>query len=156
MKKVFSIFINTDCKPQLLDEDREGLRKFYSKHSGQWIEMTLESEEDRRTNKMNKKYWAILNEFVPDHFNTADEAHDFFTKKYLLRNSLINSTEESLNEILYQIKKEARKILSFNKTMGDNIEIIWIKSTASLSKKDFSDYLEKVMYEGTLLGFIYE
>jgi hypothetical protein len=146
-----SIFIDKEGKPQLLDKERPLIKDFYSKRKGQWAVMVLRDEEDIRSNNANKFLWACYSYFIPDNFDSTDEVHEYFTRKFLRRDSLFESDKTNLQKELEKLRKEARRIISA-KIIDDKIEIVWIKSTTRLNKKQFSEYTENVIREGNQLG----
>jgi hypothetical protein len=144
------IYIDENSKPQLVEADRTFLHDFYSENRQKWIKMKLTGADETRTYQMNKRYWAMLGYFVPDHFNSTDEAHEHFTEKYLSKLDIFDINEDSFDEILSNIKKYARKIKSIK--TNSNIEIQWIRSTSTISKKEFTELMGHVEREGSELG----
>lgn len=111
-----------------------------------------------RTSKSNKYLWkAVYGGFVPDHFDKEVDAHIYFAKKYLPQNDIVDITEETLQKFMNKILKYSSQNIPPKITMiDDKIEINWVRSTASLTKKQFSDYIENVKLFGREQGIEFE
>jgi len=151
------IHTDNDGVSQIVDnKDRKLVKAFYSKRKGQYSIMTLRDEEDKRNNQMNRHLWGIVyHAFIPDHFETPIDVHIHFSDKFLKQESIFDFDEKTLQAEIEKILKEARKtgksILS-TQIINDKVEIIWVRSTASLSKEDFLEYEKNVIREGGSLG----
>lgn len=110
--------------------------------------------EEARTSESNRYLWGVVYQsFVPEHFDTCLEAHKYFTEKFLGRESIININEESLNEELSEIiSKSSQTHKPKIKKINDTIEVKWVLSTASLSKKKFNEYITQVKIFANELG----
>ena len=150
-----SVYINEDGKPVLLEEDRPIARAFYGEHKKEWLEMILNENGEQRTTEMNKRYWKILSYFIPDHFDSVEQAHEHFTTELLRRDEIINLNEDDLTKSLKEIYKKAKKVISII-PINDNVEILWIKSTASLNKAEFTNYVDAVIRTGAENGIIFQ
>jgi hypothetical protein len=153
--------INVNSEPELLAEDRIKVREFYSKRAGQTCEWLLRDEQEIRSLIVNRFHWgAILPNFCPDNFDTPEDAHAYFTGRYLLQQDIIDIREDVFSLTLAKIVKYASR--SRNTIVKEQIDdytfkITWIRSTSTLTKKMFTDYINKIILFGqTELGLSFE
>ncbi len=153
MELELSIHIDKQGNPHLADTDRPYAKEFYEKHKDQWATMILKDNDESRTSTENRHYWADLGYFVPDNFNSTDEAHEHFTQQFLSRESVFDYSD--MAHELEKIMKKARRILS-TRIIEDKVEVKWVRSTASLTQKQFIEYRNNVEREGSKLGIQFQ
>jgi hypothetical protein len=154
------IRVNEKSEPELLAEDRIKVREFYSKNSGQNIEWILRTEEEARTLKTNRYYWGlILPTFCPDLFGTPEDVHEYYSKKFLSQEDVIDIRDDVFGLFLAKITKYAsrtRNTIKKEQLDDYTFKITWVRSTAILTKKMMKDYLDKVMLDGNEQGLEFE
>lgn len=146
-----TIYINDEGKPVLLEEDRPKIQSFYCERKRKWVRMNLFDDDAKRSHEANKYLWVCYGYFVPNNFETTNQVHEYFTELFLKQTSLFDIDTEHLQTEIERLKKGVRRIISV-KEINNKMEIIWVKSTAILNKKEFADYIESVKREGNLLG----
>ena len=141
-----------DCEPLYSPEDRKAVNDFFIEYNGQVIEWCLRSPGEIRRLRANRYYrGGILPVFVPSIFQHEYEAHNYFTEKYLTQVDVVDLREDSFEKVLFDIgKKQSKSRNTIKRTkIEENIfEIRWVKSTSVLSKRDFADFINKVILEG--------
>ena len=130
--------------------DNRNRKKFLdSLQDGEIYIEILQKKSKLRTYLQNKYYWGgVLAEFVPNHFDNVNDAHDHFTYEFL-RTSGMYSEEDT--KIMQKELSTARKIIKT--IMRDNIMVVeYIPSTTSLSTKQFNTYIEMIIMRAAELG----
>lgn len=139
-------------KPLFEETDLNKLRDWYEEFDNQSLEWCIRTPEEVRRLRANRYYrGGVLPVFVPAIFQTESEAHNYFTEKYLSQVDVIDIREDSYIEFLCDIgHKRSQSRPTIKRTQIDEytFEIRWVKSTAVLSKKQFADYVNKVIFDG--------
>lgn len=157
MKQLFiKVKINDEAKPEILEEDRSRIRSFYEKNKNQFVEWLIRTADEVRRLKQNRFYWGcVLGGFVPAHFQTAEGAHEYYTRRFLTVKDELDLNDKDFLKDLNRINKYARKITEY--VVEDNIVYItWVRSTKYLTVKQFTEYCEQIMLEGRELGIEFE
>jgi len=148
--------INENSEPELLAEDRIKVREFYSKRAGQSCEWLLRDEQEIRSLKANRYYWSmVLTAFCPEHFGDPVNVHEYYSKKFLTQEDVIDIQEDSFGDTLSKITKYASRTKNtiMKEQINDHIfKINWVRSTATLTKKMMKDYVDKIMLDGNERG----
>ena len=111
------------------------------------------------------KYYrsGVLGSFVPENFNHPEEAHEYFVKKFLKQVDVIDILDPDKDKLLARIMNNSSEavrptfqeklIYHGSKLSGVRLKITWYKSTASLTQKQFNQYINDVIVFGeTELG----
>lgn len=121
-----------------------------------WILAEQTPEAEIRSSQHNKYLWgAVYPAFCPDNFSTPQDVHKHFTAELLSVEDLVDITEEEMSEFVNKIygqKSKAHKIKIIPSVDTHKVIIQWVRSTASLTKKQFIDYIERVKDFGATLG----
>lgn len=106
-------------------------------------------------------YRAILKVFVPNHFNTPQEAHKHFATTYLERADIIDLNDPEKDKKIHNIMNlvsqsikpifEEKIIYSGSQIKTIRIKITWVKSTACLLKREMTEFINNVIVEGSNL-----
>src|SRR5690554_3626491 len=115
MKQLFiKVKINDEAKPEILQEDRSRIREFYENNKNQFIEWLLRTPEEVRRLKQNRFYFGVvLRGFIPAHFQTVDEAHEYYTRRFLTVKDELDLNDKDFLKDLNRINKYARKITEY-------------------------------------------
>lgn len=119
-----------------------------------WVLSEQTPEAEIRTSQANKYLWgAVYPAFCPEHFDEPQDAHKHFSKQFLLQEDIVDIEEESLQIFTEKLLKQSSQTHKpkFVKK-GDAVTIFWVRSTASLTKKQFMEYVNKVVDFGATLG----
>lgn len=105
---------------------------------------------------------GVLGSFVPENFQTTDEAHEFFANKFLSRIDLINILDPEKDKRLHYVMKNSSQSIKSRFTekliyKGSQLEEIrlqinWVKSTSMLTLKQFCDYIMNIIAYGAEQG----
>lgn len=120
-----------------------------------WVLQEQTPEAEIRTSQANRYLWGyVYPSFCPDNFDTPQKAHEHFTAEYLLQHELIDLEEESLQKFTERLLKQSSQTHKpkFKKETDEVVSVFWVRSTASLTKKQFLDYTNKVIDFGASLG----
>lgn len=120
-----------------------------------WILYESIPEPELRTSQANKYLWGYVYPlFCPDHFDVPQKVHEHFTKEFLSVQDIVDVNEEQLQIFVEKLLKQSSQTHKpkFGKIIDNKVQIDWVRSTASLTKKQFSDYTNKVIDEGANLG----
>lgn len=125
-----------------------------SKDGSVWILQEQTPEAEIRTSQANKYLWgAVYPAFCPEHFDAPQEAHEHFTKEYLTQQDIVDLTEESLQKFTERLLKQSSQTHKPKLVkQDDKVIVVWVRSTASLTKRQFIDYTNKVIDFGSTLG----
>ena len=130
--------------------DNRNRKKFLDElQDGEIYVEILQKKSKLRTYLQNRYLWGgVYSEFVPDHFQTVNDAHEHFTYEYLRTTGLY--TEDDTVAMQKELST-ARKIIK--SIMKDNILAVeYIPSTTSLSTKKFNNYIEMIKVKAAELG----
>jgi hypothetical protein len=109
-----------------------------------------------RTNQHNRYMWGVVyKSFVPSHFQETKQVHDYFADYFLKQTDIIELDSQDFINFINDIKSDASKVLSYRKING-KIEVIWIKSTTSLTSKELTEYINQIKLFGNELGIEFE
>lgn len=107
--------------------DREVLIEYLSCLPDKAFDVTIKLHREKRSNPQNQLYWAIVGLVAKETGNDKDTVHRFFAKQFIGYDT---------------------------RTIGEE-RIAIVRSTASLSTEEFSEYLDKVMsFTSQELGII--
>jgi len=130
-------------------DDRNRKKFLDSLQDGEIYIEILQKKSKLRTYIQNRYLWGgVYAEFVPNHFDNVNDAHDHFTYEFL-RTTGMYSEEDT--KIMQKELSTARKIIKT--IMRDNIMVVeYIPSTTSLSTKQFNTYIEMIIMRAAELG----
>jgi hypothetical protein len=134
--------------------DRRGFDEYISTLKGEY-DLIIQPLSNTRTFRQHRFLRGVVYPcFVPDHFDTVDEVHDYFSRRFLMMQDVIDLEDENLEKILEKIKNHSQKSRNSIKVVrqGDRLIIDWVKSTTVLSKKSFEEYLINITKAGADLG----
>lgn len=149
----------------LIIEGKKDAELFKSElKDGEKFYLTYEKGERFDIWQQMKYYRSILNCFIPNHFNSTKDVHEYFVKKYLENTDVIDMDDIDKNLKLSKIIKNfsqsvkpifnERIVYVGNKIEKVRLQITWYKSTASLTTKQFTNFIENIIREGSNLGII--
>ena len=153
MKNLFiKIYVNNEAKPEVPEESREALHQFYKENKNTRCEWHLKPEEEVRRLKANRYlFGSVYREFIPGHFQNVNDAHEYYTEKFLSVHDELDLDDPNFLKELNRIQKLARKILKYE--VNENIVILdWVKTTTKLTKKQFYEYTNLVILDGQERG----
>jgi len=126
-----------------------------SAEGSMWILTEQTPEAEIRTSQANRYLWGyVYPSFCPDNFSTPQEAHEHFTAEFLIQQEIIDLTEESLQKFTERLLKQSSQTHKpkFVRQDDTTVTVFWVRSTASLTKKQFLDYTNRVIDFGASLG----
>lgn len=133
-----------DGKLKLLNENifKQEIKQYDNKN----ICLSITTDKISRSQQQNNYLWGVVyNSFVPEHFDDPRDVHEYFTQKYLRYEDVVDfNNEKAFKNLLESIRKHARLIIS-HKVVDDKVEIIWIRSTTTLSTKQFGKYVDRII-----------
>lgn len=139
--------------------DNRNRKKFLDElQDGEIYVEILQKKSKLRTYLQNRYLWGgVYSEFVKNgNWDRAEFAHHYFTHKYLCHTDTFGKED---TEFMQKQLSKAREILSYRtyyvfKGMEkeSKLEVVWIQSTASLSTKEFNNYIEAIKIEAAELG----
>jgi hypothetical protein len=132
---------------ELIIEDQPTFDKDVRLMKGKRGFITLAEARPTRSNEQNRYLRAMYDRYlVPDYFDSADEAHLHYTTKFLSETDVLDlNDEQNFTEVLGKITGQARSqngILS-RKYHDNLVEIVWVRSTATLKTTEMEDFLLK-------------
>jgi len=101
------------------EEHREMFQRFIAQFPNGKYTLNVTAEKSKRSEQQNRYYWFYLEIIARESGHTKDELHEYFKQTYL--------SDKELN------------------VFGKDIRTT--KSTTSISKGEFSDYLANIMVE---------
>lgn len=108
------------------------------------INFEIITDKKYRTIQHNRYLWGIVYKaFVPDNFDTAEDAHQYFRMQFLRRMDVIDIKDDGFLNYINEIKGKASKILDFARD-ETKVKIAWIRSTTDLSPTELNDYINKI------------
>ena len=97
--------------------------------------------------------------FVPDNFDSVQDAHKYFGSEYLSRTELVDADNgERLFDIIRQCRNkdgyESKRINRYRDKIIIKVEfrIDWVKSTSVLNKKEFNNYIDFITIKASEMG----
>jgi hypothetical protein len=92
------------------NEQLEEIDKFKQEHDNTEVEFELTPIKELRTSQAFGYYrGVVLPAFVPDHFDTPQEAHLYFSNLYLQQLTVIDLTEEDITKHMQDIITNASR-----------------------------------------------
>jgi len=96
-----------------------------------------------RSALLNNYLWGIIySAFIPEYFNTKEEAHEFFTNKYLTKHEFC-LTMEDVQDLTNELLTKARKIINIEQ-LDEVIAVDWVASTKKLNNKELLVYIDLI------------
>ena len=138
---------------QFLDELKEG----------EEYVVRYEKASSYDTWRMQKYYrGGVLPSFVPAYFKTANDAHEYFAKKFLGRTDIVDMSDPDkdkkihriMNDVSQSIRPTMKEIIVYSeeKIKTVRLRIDWVKSTAALTTRAFTNYIKEIIREGAEHG----
>jgi len=122
--------------------------------------LVYKKEKDARTLLQNAYlFGGVYPCFVPDNFDSVQDAHKHFGDQYLSKEIVIDSKD---HDALSKIKNESREKEGFkitimpryrkDKIIKIELRVDWVKSTSNLSKKEFNNYIDFITIKASEMG----
>lgn len=133
-----------DANGNTIFDDVISHNRAIDKLRGKRVYITITESKPTRSNEQNRYMRAMYkNYLVPDYFDTEDEAHDYYTEKFLSQVDVLDLNDDSdFMEKLNEISRQAR-VVTRKKYLGDKVEITWVRSTSALKTTEMEDFLTK-------------
>lgn len=113
----FAAETNAEGKLKLEERERKLMDSFLKGLKGQKVTLTISLEQPSRSSQANRYYWGVVVPLIAEHCGyQKDELHEALKQKFL--------------------RLDAEP---------DEHGLVRVKSTATMTKKDFGDYLENVI-----------
>lgn len=150
----------------LMKEDSQKYDKYVaSLGSGQIVESHFYTPGEMRTLLTNRYLWGGV---YPPFINylsdstkqaTTNDVHEYFCEMLLYQVDVLDINEKSSLEYLNELitKNKIKRFVKQTKIGDDKIQFEWIQSTASLTKREMSKYIEDIkMFGGTVDVYVPE
>lgn len=150
--KRFSVRI-TEGKKEYIQLSDEKTKEFENdlQDGDEFVRILQKGQKLKTLKQYRYLHGGVLKPFVPNNFDSIDDAKDYFCYKHLTRTDLF--APEDIEDMTKALNM-ARRIHSIERLDNDVLAIKWTKSTKFLSTKGLTEFIDLVVIEAAELDII--